>query len=393
MPKEYSNDILLNFELLQLSYIFTDITVGTPSKTIKAYIQFKYYQYFIVDKLNLNFYSKDLSTSFIPNPKYEIDFKDSLFSKGYYCTETFIFKNITNEDLKIEKLATIIAIETNLDYPCYLGFNFYKDESLDIHENFIDELKKSKQIEFDIFFFEFFNDNKGEIKLGDLPHKYNSSFYNEKHLKWNYIYLDQIKKWNIFFTQIFFGNKIFKGSTLCYLEYELNMIHAPNEYKQLFIETFIEDNKNKCDEFINKNNHSFFICDINVNYKNFPIIIFNSKEFNFKFELNYKDLFFEINGKLYFLVDFNNNSKNFNGWRLGFPFLKKYKFLFNFSKKSIGFYNNKDNKKFFSFFLIFILLIVIIICLLIIIYNIKYTKRKKRVNEIEVNYDYFNKII
>ena len=187
------------------------------------------------------------------------------------------------------------------------------------------------------FFFEFFNDNKGEIKIGDLPHKYNSSIYNEKNLKWNYIYLDKIKKWNIFFTQIFFGNKIFKGSTICYLEYELNMIHAPNEYKQLFIETFIEDNKNKCDEFINKNNHSFFICDINVNYKNFPIIIFNSKEFNFIFELNYKDLFIEINGKLYFLVDFNNKSKNFIGWRLGFPFLKKYKFLFNYSKKSIGF--------------------------------------------------------
>ena len=103
--------------------------------------------------------------------------------------------------------------------------------------------------------------------------------------------------------------KIFKGFSICYLEYELNMIHAPYEYKIIFIETFIEDNKNK---------YVFFICDINVIYKNFPIIIFNSKEFKFKFELIYK--FIEIKRKLYFLVDLNNKSKIFIGWRLGFPF-------------------------------------------------------------------------
>ena len=99
LPHEYSNNELSNIELLHLSNIFTNITLGTPSKTIKAYIQFKYYQYFIVDKNNLNFYYKNLSKSFIPNPKEKIEFKESLFLKGYYCTEIFTFKNIENKEI------------------------------------------------------------------------------------------------------------------------------------------------------------------------------------------------------------------------------------------------------------------------------------------------------
>ena len=255
-----------------------------------------------------------------------------MFLKGYYCTEIFTFKNIENKEIKIENLQFTLAIESKLEYPCYLGFNFESEKYEDDDRNLIYELKQNKKIKYDIFSFEFLSDNSGEIIIGDFPHNYNSSFYNEKDLKWNNIYLEKYKNWNIYFNKIYFDNEKFEGSTICYLEYELNMIYAPIEYKNKFMETFIKDNKNKCNEFINLNKHYFYVCDIDVSFKKFPKILFNSSEFNFIFELNEKYLFFEINGKLYFLVDFNHESRKFNRWKLIIPFLKKYNFYLIYQK-------------------------------------------------------------
>ena len=58
-----------------------------------------------------------------------------------------------------------------------------------------------------------------------------------------YFILIKLKNGIIFLLKYFLEIKIFKGFSICYLEYELNMIHAPYEYKIIFIETFIEDNK------------------------------------------------------------------------------------------------------------------------------------------------------
>ena len=181
-----------------MSNIFTNITLGTPSKTIKAYIQFKYFQYFIIDKNNPNFYNKNLSKSFIPNPKEKIEFKESLFLKGYYCTEKFIFKNIENKEIKIENLQMTLAIESKLEYPCYLGFNFESESYEDNHKNLINELKQNKEIKYEIFSFTFLNENYGEIIIGEFTHYYNSFFYNEKDLKWKNIYLENYKNWQKF---------------------------------------------------------------------------------------------------------------------------------------------------------------------------------------------------
>ena len=69
--------------------------------------------------------------------------------------------------------------------------------------------------------------------------------------------------------KIYFDKEKFEGSTICYLEYELNMIYAPIEYKNKFMETFIKDNKNKCNEFINLNKHFFIFVTLMLALKNF----------------------------------------------------------------------------------------------------------------------------
>ena len=117
LNQTYSNNESINFELLHKSNILTNITIGTPPKTIKAYIQFKYFEYYIIDnKTNPDFYSKDSSSTFFPKPKEPIEFIDSPFLYGYYTTETFIFNNILNQEEKIENLPTIIGIDLNIKF-------------------------------------------------------------------------------------------------------------------------------------------------------------------------------------------------------------------------------------------------------------------------------------
>ncbi len=392
LPLTYTNNIESNFATFYYSNLITSLTVGTPQKTIKTYIIFSAYEYFVVDKKeNSNFYSRESSKSFYSYSQVPDEYF-SYFTYGYYSIETFYFNNITNNEIKIEKLPTVVAINTNLEYPSYLGFNFY-DELEDRKVNFIQALKSKKNITNNVFSVEFFNKNEGEIIIGNYPHVYNKTEYEEKDLKWNNALMEfEYMYWNLYFYKIFFDNDEFKGSTTCYLEYENNLIIAPLEYKKKLDETFIKRNINKCQEYVNytkyRNNHTFYVCDKDVSFKNFPKIKFKSNEFNYEFVLDYKDLFKEINGKLYLLVAFEKSEK-FKRWKLGLPFLKNYLFVFDIDKSAIGFYDKKKNITRFPFYLIFLPFLVIFL-LLIIIFQVRDIKRKRRVNEVEDEYNYFS---
>ena len=70
-------------------------------------------------------------------------------------------------------------------------------------------------------------------------------------------------------------------------------------------------------------------------------LLFNLNKYNFTFNLNDDDLFMEINNKYYFLVAFpeNKNETFYIRCFLGLPFYQKYRLVFNFDSKTIGFYN------------------------------------------------------
>ena len=76
--------------------------------------------------------------------------------------------------------------------------------------------------------------------------------------------------------------------------------------------------------------------------------------------MNYKDLFKEINGKIYFLVVFNNLPDS--RWTLGDVFLRKYQFVFDNELKTIGYYVQEGYKPTWN--------LVIILCLLIILMSL-----------------------
>ena len=140
--------------------------------------------------------------------------------------------------------------------------------------------------------------------------------------------------------------------------------------------------------------------------KNF-IIDFYHKEFDFHFILNYTDIFYEKFSKIYFLIVFNYKESNY--WEFGLPFFKKYKFIYNYDSKIIGFFNknNKNNdikgnnntlnnNNFFKDDGLITLIIILILLLLVLslifagvlIGKKLYKARKIRTNELPDLYDY-----
>ena len=88
---------------------------------------------------------------------------------------------------------------------------------------------------------------------------------------------------------------------------------------------------------------------------------------------NYNDLFYEFEGKKYFLIVFKNDFLNLK-WTFGKPFFKKYFGFFDKEKKIFGFYQNKikPSKNNNNKILIRLLIIVIIIAIILAYFMIKF---------------------
>ena len=134
--------------------------------------------------------------------------------------------------------------------------------------------------------------------------------------------------------------------------------------------------------------------------KYFPPLKFFQYDFNYTFELTYKDLFIEKNDKIILLIFFDQMRFD---WRLGKPFLRKYSFLFNRDTKMVGFYKNQNNKNeknetnldsrwkiiLIVFVIFFAIVILVFSGILIGIYLFR--KKKKNKYTIDEDYDYTTK--
>ena len=150
-------------------------------------------------------------------------------------------------------------------------------------------------------------------------------------------------------------------------------------------------------------NISFFYCENNGNITDelkkriLPIKLFANEFNNYTFEITPEDILL-TKGK-YILIKIVFPEFNYK-WTLGKPFSLKYKFIFNPHIKQIGFYvNSEDNNKnkgnnFWKYFL-YILLIIVLIAIFVVVgiilgKRIYGLKRKKRANEMDDDYEYFD---
>lgn len=296
-------------------------------------------------------------------------------------------------------------------------------------------LKISKEIGKNLGIYSWFlnyeNNSKydGNIILGIDPHDYNKNKYNIDQYKRVYAYPDdngegddffdiEPLKYNIYFDKIYFyknnshieENLVSSNGPISkdgLLLFDLGMIQSSYDFFYLCKNyIFLNYTKNNvCSEIIFSKVYHTFVCDktkLNINdfYKNFPVCYFYQKDFNYTFELSYKDLFKEKNNKIYFMIYTNEN--NMLDWKFGEIFLKKYFFSYIPDKKMIGFYvpddieEKKEEYNYFNIFKIVLIIVLIVIFIAIIgligffIGKKKYDIfRKKRANElIDDNFDY-----
>ena len=392
IPSKINSNNFLDF-LIENEY-FSNIKVGTPYQEIPMKIKFSLNDFMIISNDQKGLFNEKKSTSYHEVEKgLEIEYKSEYFDKGIISWEYMLFDN----KFKTPNLTFILGI--NILKKTKGGIiGLKKTLKSTFHEttNFLYLLKSRKDIESYCFLYQYYNNNTGVIIIGNLPHDYDNETYDKEFFKSvkvekNIRYLN----WKIRFDEIKFGN--------IDLNYDLNIEFncdlggiigsedAFNEIKKNFFDKYIKNNL--CDIiYDSKKWYMGFYCDKNIKLEDFSNLSFKSHDFNYTFILNYKDLFLEINNKIYFLMFFRINSTQYY-WIFGEPFFKKYQIIFDEEKGIIGFYTSK--KKMITNYsnIYFIILIVIIFILIGIIIKLIIKKpRKLRANELEDEYDYIQKL-
>ena len=200
------------------------------------------------------------------------------------------------------------------------------------------------------------------------------------------------------------------------IDIEKNYITCPEDYRENIKNYYFNKHfeNDKCKEIVSLDkfyrDDNMIICNLTIKeeLKNFPKLYLFYRELNSNFTLDYKDLFIEINNKIYFLVI---QPQGINlVWNLGKILVKKYSFMFDQDKKQIYYIhygtnsdneyekdkidndknNNagKNNKIYIYLSIIIIFIIVAGIVGFIFGRKIWEKHRKRKAFELDDNYDY-----
>ena len=377
ISKEKDPIIIMNY--LMSNNIQTKIKVGTPKTTLNALIYFDCYTICLPNENSIGDYNKlskeSSSLKFLDQEK---KYVNSYIFKGRKSNETFTLQTYNNGEKKYESIHFIYSSELKNNCSGILGLNFkennIKDELKDF--NFINTLKKLNIIENYDFTVKYNGKNKGEIIIGNLPHKYDKRYNIE-----NFVYTSAESPtlntdWGLIFDDIRLGNNTilkyeqYKGG---YLVIEKGFIECPLEFKYFFHEYFkIEIENGNCFESDKNKYTKYYYCKKMI--KNFTTLNFFKTDLNYTFTFNKEDLFEKVGDFYYFMITFK---KDMRVWYFGKIFFQKYQFVFNQDKTRIGIYKHIDSGFSLGIFLIFVFAIIIIILSVIIYYRIIKTKSPK----------------
>ena len=399
-------------------YLSTNFEIGTPPQNIEAEIDFQETDFHLsyTRKYIYFSYNKTLSNTYINTTDYKISTNN--FLSGCRAKETFHF--FISNDLNIKKeyknIPFFMSTSANYKFGAVLGFAI----SFKGLRNFIYSLKYGGAIDSYTWTLQFNSLNEGLLIIGNEPHIYNNSFYDENKLRYCKIYKENnYFSWSFEFNKIISGEKSInlninnKNILLGIIRPEINGIISPWEYyqnlKDNYFNNYLENNICKELSILDKNisNNDFYneqkieyykieclsdnfdIKDIN----NLPNLKLINIPFNYTFIFSGNDLFLKEDNKYIFQVFFANVSY----WYIGRLFLYKYQLIFNEDNNLIGFYTGKKEKNIiqkYNFFKIVLIIIISIFCifLLFIFYRkikiILLKNSKKKAKELEDDFSY-----
>ena len=366
------------FDLLN-SNLYTELKIGTPEQSIPVKISTNTTYLMIPGKSLNGQYDETHSSSYSKTNPTETYISSICYSRGFLSKDTITFEDYKGNPIKKENFpfflpSIISSYYSKKNNDAYIGFN-YKNKRH--NEDFILYLHEENIINEQIFSFKFNNDLEGEIIIGDYPHIYNSKYDEENLYKIKVETGIKQENWVMKFDTITFGNKKILYSTAT-IFFDSNVIFAPNNIDTDMESLFFENQKNKCEKkFDEDRNLTYYSCDKSVNINKFPSLKFYMRDFNETFEIKGKDLWTEINNRLYCLIVI---PENFYGWELGIPFLKTHEFIFEVDRGYIGIYKGISFS--FPWFLVFLFIIIIIALVYILFTKNKNIIKRKKANEL-----------
>ena len=379
--------------LLFENKIQTNILIGTPQIKIPLNIKTQEYTLSIVSsnikiKEKIPLFNERNSSSikfFYLDPD---DYLNEDFTFGSLGTETF---NFGKENITLEQIQFLLAYGLNIIESGVLGLNlFYKNFNLKF-TNIINQLKQRKIINESVFYFTFNDYNNGDLIIGEYPHESNNDKFNKDDFISFSIYIKDFntQKYNFLFDKIFFNDLEIENNIECDISIENGMIKVNKVLFEKIEEIFFEDyvKKNICEKVVLFNGNFSYVCNEKLNVKKFKEVKFMIRRINFILDGN--DLFYKFENKYYFLIYYGNDSNN---CVIGKPFFNKYTLIFEHDKKTIGFYNSKNNKKvnvFGIFIVIFLFIVVLVLIVFIFIYiNKRKTLKQKALEMNEEDFEY-----
>ena len=372
----------------------------------------------------------------------------------FVLSDKFTYLNQNISDLYLKFVYNKMKNENEKEPLCgNIGLNVLDKSSDTFQTNLFRQLKDEELISNYIWTLSYRTEQFGNIILGGEPHFYDGKNFFMSQYKTVYSQIkinekkEKISPWGFKFNNVYLNltRKSEKKSKINNLEnteaellIERGLIIGTQEYKDMIDKEFFDDliNNKTCKKDIVSFNDkvsgmeskyyvysceriSFQGKDIYYSpiyskpYFNFPSINFVNKELNYTFCLENSNLFIK-KGRIYFLVIFEYESNN-KIWKLGEPFLSKFKFVFNPDQKTIGFYNpnlpkidndiyirehiGNDNDEIYekekminkNYLWYYVTSIAIIIILSIIAFYLAkklHKARKKRANELDDSFDY-----
>ena len=401
-----------NFDISQLanSKIYTEINIGNPKQKVKIYLSFDYYLTYIFDKEVNGFYNPKASKSYENISK--SFYYSTPFENGFISNETIYLETYNNSIKEISDfsfdLITQLKENTNLKggiMGLKLFDNTYRGDPV---RNMIVQLKKRHIIESYGWSIKFKENGEGVLGIGAYPHEYD-------HINYQVQYFKQIVSgyrttglyWIIDFTNIITGYGTYIEKTRkCEMQIETGLIFGSDEYFELVKKEFFDEKISKEECFLDNTSSSgniyfkYFYCKNYDTIKEFKGIHFKQNDLSKDFFFDYNDLFINKNNKYYFLIAFKPSANT--NWIIGYPFFKKFEFVFQPDGKLIGTYfdypknnnNNESNNKGMNASMILLIcmvgvLVIIVLILLYLLYKLITKKlKKKRANELDDNFDY-----
>jgi hypothetical protein len=365
-----SSDFVNKFlSQLDKNRIYTRIAMGDPKNDAAFFLTMEDSYFRILKdfcpKGLISPYNPYFSKTFRINNEYSFSVSDLIDAK--IANDTILFYNDSKLKEKFEiNFDFLIENETTTDADDYIPDSYCGKIGLlkkpfypYSYINFIDYSKKIKKIidtyQWGIFFF----DKEKSYNIDEEIQKEYNGFYLAGFAENDYLNFFKMKEVTSVYQLMQKTNSIggkldqiyyYLKDDIIYLNelnFEMNIDHnfivCMKDYfdkiKKHYFNKYIENNicQERFSPLLNREMQYMITCNLTIkeDLKNFPNLYFNYKELNFTFSLDYKDLFIELNNRIYFLVIYRDTINTI--WNFGSLLIKKYPFMFDQDRKTLYF--------------------------------------------------------